>query len=565
MWRRLLPGLLLTAGGLPLSAVAGDVAASAPTDVSVTVYRDPNAWQNEEARSLALDDLGGFALVTETRTVLVPAGESRIRFEGVADGIDAASALITGLPNGVLEKNRDAAVLSPSALVAATVGKSVTLVRTNKKTGQAVRVAGKMLSDADGVVFESTEGAIEALRCSGLSETFQFEPVTDLNSTPTLSALVRSPQAFTAQVKLSYLSRGFDWQATYTATLAADGKTLDLGAWVTLANSNATSFANAHAQVVAGRLNRESGEVEPVDWGQQVVAQCWPRGSTSDTPTQPHIDRAEPIWDGPFVAGDGYVEVVVTGTRRMQAAMMSPAPAAISEVVVTRSARAQLVKEEQLGDLKLYRVPERTDFQSRQVKQVRLLDRQDIPVKVLYGAEMSAGADSESIPLRRFVRIKNDSSHHLGVPLPSGHMASFAALDQTALLLQEAPVRDTTLAEEVEFELGQSADVRLSATTENRARIDLPDAPELLLLPGVWLKRFAQLSAVSRIDLTNAKDVPVVVEIGLSLYDDERVVKASVVPRYRNGHPTFNITVPANGVASVSYQTEEHLTRPLLH
>src|SRR6202012_4163060 len=103
---------------------------------------------------LALDDLGGFALVSETRTVSIPAGVSRVRFAGVADGIDAASALITGLPSGVLEKNRDAAGLSPSALVAATVGKSVTLVRTHEKSGRTERVAGKILSDADGVVFE---------------------------------------------------------------------------------------------------------------------------------------------------------------------------------------------------------------------------------------------------------------------------------------------------------------------------------------------------------------------------------------------------------------------------
>src|SRR5215469_7135657 len=160
MCNRVLPWLLLTA---PLSAMAADVVASAPTDVTVTVYRDPN--QNQEANSLALDDLGGFALVSEKRTVSVPAGESRIRFEGVADGIDAPSVLITGLPHGVLEKNRDAAVLSPSALVAATVGKSVTLVRTHDMSGQTTAVAGKILSDAEGVVFESADGAIEGLRC----------------------------------------------------------------------------------------------------------------------------------------------------------------------------------------------------------------------------------------------------------------------------------------------------------------------------------------------------------------------------------------------------------------
>ncbi len=98
--------------------------------------------------------------------------------------------------------------------------------------------------------------------------------------------LVRSPRPFTATVRLSYLARGFDWMANYTATVAEDGKTIDLGAWVTLANSNSVSFPRAHTQVVAGRLNRESGAIEPVDPGEQILAQCWPQGTTSDIPEQ---------------------------------------------------------------------------------------------------------------------------------------------------------------------------------------------------------------------------------------------------------------------------------------
>jgi hypothetical protein len=92
----------------------------------------------------------------------------------------------------------------------------------------------------------------------------------------------------------------------------------------------------------------------------------------------------------------------------------------------------------------------------------------------------------------------------------------------------------------------------------------LPDEPELPLLPGIWLKRFAKLGAVNRLDITNAKDVPVTVEITLDLNDDERVVKATVVPRFRNGRPTLTVTVPANADKTLSYQTEEHVTRPVL-
>ena len=46
----------------------------------------------------------------------------------------------------------------------------------------------------------------------------------------------------------------------------------------------AWAFPTAHTQVVAGRVNRESGEVQPLDIGAAILAQCWPRGSTSDQP-----------------------------------------------------------------------------------------------------------------------------------------------------------------------------------------------------------------------------------------------------------------------------------------
>ena len=76
--------LILAASLVPLAASANDISASAVSDVSVTVYRAPYG----QPEALNLDSLDGFALVSETRTVSIPAGESRIRFEGVADGID---------------------------------------------------------------------------------------------------------------------------------------------------------------------------------------------------------------------------------------------------------------------------------------------------------------------------------------------------------------------------------------------------------------------------------------------------------------------------------------------
>src|SRR5450432_3605799 len=300
--------------GAPVNAA--DTLAEQPSDVAVTVYRAPY----RASGSINLNTLAGFALVSETRTVHLSAGVTRLRFEGVADGIEPSSAIVTGLPAGVIEKNREGKLLSPSALAAAAMGKPVTLLRTDKKTGKLTRLAGTIRSDAgSGVVFETSEG-IEALRCSGLPETFSFSGVSDLSATPTLSVLLRSAEAVTRTVTLSYLARGFDWGANYVATLSADQKTLDLGAWVTLANGNGVGFPAAHTQVVAGRVNRESGEVEPLDPGGAILARCWPQGSTSDSPEYLQFDRALPL-GGARDALNGLED------RRFKMSLASPAMA----------------------------------------------------------------------------------------------------------------------------------------------------------------------------------------------------------------------------------------------
>jgi hypothetical protein len=516
-----------------------EVVAAPPSDLIVTVYRAPY----RDSGSIDLNDLNGFALVTETRLVRLPAGLSHVRFEGVADGIEPASALVTGLTGAVIEKNRDARLLSPSALVASAVGKHVELLRTNRKTGKSERLPGTILSDAaGGVVFKTDEG-IEALRCSGLPETFSFEPVADLSSRPTLSVEVRSPGAVTQQVTLSYLARGFDWAADYTAALSPDGKHLDLGAWVTLANSNGVGFPSAHTQVVAGKVNRvnadddedgENGEVEPIDVGGPILAQCWPRGSTSD---QPMILREA------FMAGM---------LKKSEAAPMALAARAMTlqEVMVT----ASRVQQEQLGDLKLYRVPERTTLASRQSKQVRLMDRSAIPVSTIYGVDFSTQTPEPTGPAHRWLRTKNSLANHLGLPLPSGTVAVFADHEGDRLLQHESGMRDIAVDEEVEIDLGESPDVQVSATHEATS-IDAAHAKLLPLVSGMTL-RAVKVDAVRRVEVSNARAAGIDFELRLRLPEGARIVRADHSVGAKNGRPIFRLEVPANETVAVRFQTQ---------
>jgi hypothetical protein len=526
-------------GGATESA-ATEVLAEPPSDLIVTVYRAPY----RDSGSIDLDDLNGFALVTETRLVRLPAGVSRVRFEGVADGIEPSSALITGLPGRVIEKNRDARLLSPSALIASAVGKPVELLRTNRKTGTTQRLPGTILSDAGGGVVFKTEEGIEALRCSGLPETFGFEPIASLSARPTLSVEVQSPSAVTQQVTLSYLARGFDWAADYTATLSQDGKHLDLGAWVTLANSNGVGFASAHTQVVAGKVNRvngesgEIGEVEPIDIGGPILAQCWPRGSTSDQP--PMILREESLESRDRMF-------------KKSVAAMAPAAMSLQEVVVTGGRRVQ---QEQLGDLKLYRVPERTTLASRQSKQVRLMDQSGIPVGTIYGADLATayrGAASTDAA-HRLLRTKNTAANHLGLPLPSGTVAVFTAYNGERLLEHESGLRDIALDEDVEIDMGESSDVQVSLTPEE-TNVDSPHAQLLPLVPGVAL-RSVKVDEVQRVEVSNAHSAPIDFELRLSLPEGARIVRADHPLGTKNGRPLFRFKVPANQTVTVRFQTQ---------
>jgi hypothetical protein len=508
------------------SAGAAQILAEPPSDLAVTVYRSPS----RESGSIDLDDLDGFALVSETRIVHLPAGESRLRFEGVADGIEPASAIVTGLTGGVIEKNRDAELLSPSALIAAAVGRPVEVLRVDRKTGKTEHLPGTILSDADGgVVFQTAQG-IEALRCSGLAETFGFTQASNLSALPTLSVLIRSAHAETRQVTLSYLARGFDWAADYTATLAADGKSLDLGAWVTLANSNGVGFPRAQAQVVAGRLNREDGEVQPIELGGPVLARCWPRGSTSDSPVLLRTYR------------EG---------NALQRAVGAPLAMSAQEIVVTGMKK---VTQEQLGDLKLYRVPERTTFASRQSKQVRLMDISGIPVATLYGAEVSADETADWAPAYRVLRTMNTKGNHLGLPLPSGKVTVFGLYEGQRLLEQdEGGIRDIAVGEELEIDVGRNSDVQVAVTRETTG-IDSGQATVLPLLPGVSLRSF-KVSDVSRVEISNARDSAIDFELQLKVDAGELVARADHPLSAKNGRPLFKLKIPANAAATLRYQT----------
>ncbi|EEA08621.1 uncharacterized protein CMU_002460, partial [Cryptosporidium muris RN66] len=314
--------------GALASAAPAQTVSPGPGRVAVTIYRAPRRAPDQGIDRAWLQ---GYALITEQRRVTIPAGRTTLRFEGVAAGILPESAIVTGLPHGVREKNLDADLLSPRSLYAGSFGRPVTIRRTIAK--RIVEEDAILRSGPDGAAILQTRDGFIAADCGSSRDALVHDRVPPtLAAKPTLSVELDSPAAASVTVTLSYLAWGFDWQANYVATLRPDGQSADLLAWVTLASSDTTSFADAETMVVAGAVKREGSAPNP----------AWSARDESLT----------------FACFAHPIEVPMMAVS----APPAPAPMAFEADIVVTGTRLQraMVQQEDLGDLKLYRVPDRT-------------------------------------------------------------------------------------------------------------------------------------------------------------------------------------------------------------
>ena len=438
---RLYLAVMIAAGAVPSAGIAQDarmVVSPGPARVSLTVYRAAYA-RGEIDRA----DPRGFAMVTETRKIRLPRGGAELRFEGVADGIVPVSAVIEGLPGGTIEKNRDVRLLSPASLVDGTLGREVTITRTDKATGRATSEEATIVAGPQQGVVLRTASGIEALRCSGLPEKLAFGGVPrGLSNKPVLSVTTYSPSARTVTVRLSYLASGFDWRASYVATQAVDGRTLDLFAWLTLANGNGQAFAQAEVNAVAGRLNRvATPQMQVAIAGLRLT--CFPLGTT----TSDLASRTAP-----------QQEIILTAQRRFEG-LPPPLPMAMS---APPPSPPPPPPPEDLGDLKLYRVPERVTVAPRAQKQVALLARGNVPFERRYRRAVSPWQILDGAPTTIVLVLRNESTAGLGLALPQGTTALYAQGDTGRQLLGLGTLTDRAEGETFRLSAGTSTQVLAS-------------------------------------------------------------------------------------------------------
>jgi hypothetical protein len=506
--RRLLFCLIAMLALAPPAAAQPVITSSAPDTVSVTVYRAPN-----RAAEAAIDraDPEGFALITETRTVRLPAGHATIRFEGVAGNIFAETAIVAGLPQDVREKNLDADLLSPRSLYDRALGRRVMIRRTNPATGRVTEEQAIIRSGADGAAVLQTGGGYEDLRCSGLPQTLVYDGVPNgLSPKPTLSIETDSATAKSLTLTLSYLAGGFDWQADYVVQMRPDGRGADLFGWITLASSDVTSFAAAGTQVVAGKPNRTA------DWNNfgkygaaRLTLKCWPMpdyGGLYPAPPPPPPPPAPMAMMAPPPPGENAEDIVVTGSH--------------------------VARQEELGDFKLYRIPDVVTVASKAQKQVALLSKQAVPLRAVYVSDI-VGGDNEAAVLT--LRARNRVADGLGLPLPAGRATIFEQAGGRSILVGDSTTDDKAVGEYVEF--------KLAATPQVSAEIDELESKGR--------------TSLYELVVTNANSWPIAYEAKIASSSGAAIKGVGTALVKRDGKMLWTTTIPANGAARMRYRIKE--------
>lgn len=496
----------------------------------------------------------GVAQITETRRVDFPAGPVTLVLQGVVETLLPQSAVVTGLGRQLAESNYDFDALTAESLVRHSVGRQVTVVRTDRVRGVETRSLATIVSAEGGVVLR-LENSNEVLHCSGLPERMEFSEVPgELTGTPQLSVRLAAGVAGPRTVTVSYLAQRFGWSANYVAQLNAASDRLDLHGWVTLDNDTDTSFRGATVQVVAGRLSmlsEEEGGSRPDDYnfgglgeeeeydeyraaelpGMLVLPACHPPAPSQIPPNL--LSRMDVVTAGASATyeGEDLSEVQVTGTR--------------------------IISREQLGDYKLYRIDWPTDLNAKQTKQAAFMHADGVKVERVYRVQFQLvpalggwrEGDGDSPPTVG-LRWNNRKSAGLGEPMPAGTVAVFEQGAEGQVFAGEAYIQDQPVGSVVEFDFARAMNFSVEHSFE-----ELPVEES----QGNKGARDTQRGAARMSHrLINHKTVPISVEVqpllGRYRWQVQKITHASKRHTSKDGDPLWVITLPGGGEYRLTYE-----------
>lgn len=340
--------------------------------------------------------------------------EQQISFSGVTAKLEPESVILSvGAEEGffqVLEQNYRNDPVSEGLLLEHFTGSEIEFVKTHANGTQDI-VLGKIIRSGypqGNPLIEVENKLVFSLpgqpRFPALSKDAILEP--------TLEWTVRSDIGKTVPATISYLTRGFSWNADYNFSIDQSGEMGTLVGWVTIQNNSGTLFSDTDVKLIAG-------DVKKVASNQPVLS------------------------------------------------------ASYDSFAIRQGRAEQQVTQKSFDSFHIYNIGRRLNLRDKETKQVEFLSAKKVAVQKQYVFETSnrriygftkpqtniqfgvSGTHKVNI----YHRFENKESNYLGIPLPKGVIRFYRQDTDLFEFIGESQIDHTPKNEEIVVLTGQAFDL----------------------------------------------------------------------------------------------------------
>lgn len=199
---------------------------------------------------------GGFGAIKEIRRVNLVGTETELTYADVAQRIETDSLMVEGIK--IIEFNYDYDLVSKDKLLGKYIDKEVFL--KNRTTGE--KKSYRLLS---------VEGNGKCVLEDRETKEIYIDPQEEMVLPSLPAGLIVKPALVwkiigsqVEDVKVSYLSEGFNWKSNYVIEIME--KTLNIAGWAEIENQSGATFENVKLKLISGDVNRVEEDNYNVDY-----------------------------------------------------------------------------------------------------------------------------------------------------------------------------------------------------------------------------------------------------------------------------------------------------------
>lgn len=370
-----------------------------PLQLLAAVLQTLTVDQNSQT-DLELTVYNNFALVRDTRQVVLPEGNLQLEFKQVAQTIEPSSVSVQSSGKDdfeVLEQSYRYDLLNRQSLLETYIGRKLKYSRTVLQGDSYEKVLreGILLSTNPEIVDFGDEIEISP---EGVISLPDLPDGLTLN--PTLVWLLENGKTGERQLSTSYIANQISWRADYVLALDEQRGLLDLTSWATVRNDSGKAFENASIRLVAGQVNKVSAMMPKTNYPMQAEMRL----------------------------------------------------AAADSGIAT----------EETGAYQAYNLPNRTSLLNHETKQLKFVDAKGVKYNQVYRLANQVATYQRAQPEKPSVvseiSFVNSAKNQLGIPLAQGVARAYSS-GESADLLGETGVEATPDGQDVTLRLGRAFDL----------------------------------------------------------------------------------------------------------